>query len=26
LLQDEQNQLYPPLLDLEERIAARLGI
>lgn len=26
LLQDEENQLYPPLLDLEERIAARLGI
>ena len=26
LLQEEENRRYPPLLDLEERIAARLGI
>ena len=26
LLRDEDNQRYPPLLDLEERIAARLGL
>ncbi|NBF41695.1 MAG: hypothetical protein GVY14_14900, partial [Spirochaetes bacterium] len=26
LLRDEENQRYPPLLDLEERIAARLGL
>ncbi len=26
LLQDEKNQSYPPLVDLEERIASRLGL
>ena len=26
LLRDEENQRYPPLLDLEQRIAARLGL